>query len=66
MMGLSPKKKLLQTKEPSFLKVTDTKTTINLYECHKSIIVPTKKISLSQTNSLFEKFKNKFKRMFSR
>lgn len=41
LFGLLTKKKLLQTKEPSYLHVQDSLHTVNIYESHRSVTVPT-------------------------
>jgi hypothetical protein len=66
ILGPSPRKRLLQAKEPSYLKVFDDKQSINIYESHRSYVVPTKLVTLSNNRSLFDELKSKFKHIFSR
>jgi hypothetical protein len=66
VLGPSPKKRLLQTKEPSFLKLMDRDECINIYESHRSVIVPTKHITLWEGKNIFERIKSKFKYIFNR
>lgn len=46
LSGPSPRRRLLRVKEPSFLKINDEKTALNIYEFHRSNIVLTSQITL--------------------
>lgn len=64
MLAPSPRR-LLQTKEPSFLQIGDEGTSINIYEAHRSLIVPTKQVSLAESRGLLEQLKRKVRSLFS-
>lgn len=54
LFGLLTKKRLLQIKEPSYLQIQDGQSTVNIYESHRSITVPTQEIVLTSINNIIE------------
>lgn len=65
LLGVLTKKRLLQIKEPSYLQVQDGQNTVNIYESHRSITVPTQETVLTSINNIIEELKARFRMLFS-